>query len=81
MTSIDRRAQKRIKNRLAKHGVSFLRWEQNDPQLITMRAIVETRCQQRFAKACVFPMAWLSKVGARMVADSILSEFQRTKAA
>ena len=77
MTNIDRRAQKRIKNRLAKHGFEFLRWEQNDPQLITMRAIVETKCPQRFAKAVVYPRNWLKHAGPRVIADSILCEFQR----
>jgi hypothetical protein len=78
--TIDRRAQKRIENRLAKHGFEFLRWEQNDPQLITMRAIVETKCPQRFAKAVVYPLNWLKNAGPRVIADSILCEFARHNA-
>ena len=77
MPTVSRRRAKRVKNRLAKHGVAFLRWEQNDPQLVTMRAITETRCNQRFAKACVFPREWLKRAGGRVIADSILAEYAR----
>lgn len=73
------RKRRRIANRLAKKGVTFLRWEQNDPHLVTMRAIVETRCQQRFAKACVFPRDWLGHVGGRVIADAILAQISTPK--
>ena len=76
MTMPPRRA-KHLKNRLAKKGIDFLRFEQNDPQLITMRVITETRCPQRFGKSCVFPRDWLRGAGPRVLADSILAEYAR----
>ena len=59
-----RRATKRIANRLAKKGFVFLRWEQADPHLVCMRAIVETTCKQRFARSFAFPTEWLKTSGA-----------------
>ena len=74
-----RRATKRIRNRLAKKGFTFLRWEQADPHLVCMRAIVETRCKQRSARSFAFPTEWLKTCGARAVADSILFDFARLR--
>ena len=71
------RRSKRLKNRLAKKGITFLRLEQNDPQLVTMRVVTETRCPQRFGRAFVFPREWLKCAGGRVIADSILAEFAR----
>ena len=72
-----RRRTKRIANRLAKNGLAFARWEQGDPQLVTLRAIVETKCPQRFGRAFVYPRAWLCDMSPRVIADAILSDFAR----
>jgi hypothetical protein len=71
------RRSKRIANRLAKHGLTFKRFEQGDPQAITMRAIVETMCPQRFGKAFVYPRTFVLAHGARAIADAILADFAR----
>lgn len=68
------RRQKRMANRLAKKGLTFLRVEQNDPQLITMRIIMETK-RQRLGRAFVVSRDWLRRAPPRRVADGIIADY------
>jgi len=70
-----RRALKRISNRLAKKGLTFLRIEQNDPQLITMRIVMETK-REKLGRCFVYPREWLlKKASPRVIADSVIADY------
>lgn len=73
-----RRALKRIKNRLAKRGLTFIRFEQGDSQLVTMRIILEARRSRdlpSLGRAFTYPMHWLKSAPPRMIADSVISDY------
>lgn len=70
------RRAKRLKNRLAKHGLDFLHFEQGDPQLFTIRAILTQRVTG-FGRAFAYPRVFIKRSGPRVIADAILSDYQR----
>ena len=76
MRGLAPRRAKRIKNRLAKHGLTFERWEQGDPQLVTARAILVQR-SNGLGRAFVYPRVFVVHTSPRMIADAILSDFVR----
>lgn len=72
-----RRAAKRVKNRLAKKGLTFLRFEQGDRALVTMRVILETRRAPVLGRAFTYPHAWLLAASPRLIADSVLADYAK----
>ena len=71
------RKHKRIANRLAKHGLRYLRMEQADRDLISMRVILETRRPPVLGRAFAYPRVWLNNVSPRVIADAVLADFVR----
>lgn len=71
-----RRSVKRIKNRLAKKGLTLLRFEQGDRQLVTIRVILETK-RDRLGRAFTYPCEWLRQASPRSIADSVLADYLR----
>jgi len=75
-----RRAAKRIKNRLAKRGLTFLRFEQGDRNLDTMRVILETRRSRdlpSLGRAFSLSTIWLKTAPPRVIADRVISDYVR----
>lgn len=73
------RKRKRVVNRLAKKGLQFEAFVQNDIGLITVRAIVTERISgdRVMGRAFVYPRCWVNRVSPRVIADAILSDYQR----
>ena len=70
------RRAKRIANRLAKRGLAFKRWEQGDPQAVTMRAVL-TETANGLGRVFTYPRIFVAEMGGRAIADAILDDFQR----
>lgn len=71
---------KRIKNRLAKKRLDFIRFEQDDSQLLKIRVIFEARGNKTLphvGRCFAFPRQFVNEVGPRVVADAILCEYRR----
>lgn len=71
-----RRAAKRIKNRLAKQGLEFLRFEQasRDHNLDLIRVILQTK-RDRLGRAFTYNRAQFLKLSPRAIADGVISDY------
>lgn len=65
---------KRLKNRLAKKGLTFIRIEQADRDLITLRLVLETK-REGLGRAFTYPRIWLMKAPGRVIADCVLADY------
>lgn len=70
-----RRTLKRVKNRLAKRGLTFLRVEHGDRDCITYRLILQTKDAPHLGRAFAYPINWLRTAPGRAIADSILADY------
>lgn len=70
------RRAKRIKNRLAKHGLEFVCFEQGDRQLVTTRAILIKR-PENLGRAFTYPRGFIKASPPRVIADAILCDYAR----
>lgn len=69
-----RRAAKRVKNRLAKKGLTLLRFEQQGCDLITIRLIMQTK-REGLGRAFAYPRCWLASAPGRTIADSVIADY------
>jgi hypothetical protein len=76
------RRQKRLRNRLGKRGVTFLRWEQGDRHVVSILVTIpQTHRPEGSGRTFTFPRTFLSKFGPRVIADAILAEYARNRGA
>ena len=72
------RRAKRVKNRLAKRGLTFIRFELGAPQLVTTRVILEARSVRTLptvGRCFTYPHRWVRDTSPRALADAVLSDY------
>lgn len=70
-----RRAAKRIKNRLAKKGLAFLRFEQSPGDRNLTLACVILQNRDGLGRAFTYPRDWVRKAPPRVIADGVISDY------
>ena len=76
MPPLTPRRRKRVKNRLAKHGLDFVRFEQDDPHLLRVRVIL-VKQPENLGRAFTYPRIFVKTSGPRVIADAILSDYAK----